>query len=92
VSDWSIYLLRCRDGRLYTGISNDVPERVKAHGEGLGAKFTRGKGPFTLAFTRVVGDRSMASKLEYRVKRLRRSDKERLIAGEFELAQLLSSY
>jgi putative endonuclease len=88
VSEWSIYLIRCRDGRLYTGISNDVPERMKAHGAGQGAKFTRGRGPFTLAFTRVVGNRSMASKLEYRVKRLRRRDKERLILGEMDVEQL----
>ena len=91
VSDWSLYLLRCADGRLYTGISNNVEERLRAHETGAGAKFTRGKAPLKLVFTRVVGNRSMASKLEYRVKKLRRSDKERLIAGEMELGELIAS-
>lgn len=91
MSDWSIYLIRCRDGRLYTGISNDVPRRLEAHKAGEGAKFTRGKGPLTLAYTREVGDRSMASKLEYRVKRLRKRDKERLVCGELHIEKLLET-
>jgi putative endonuclease len=89
VSDWSLYLLRCADGRLYTGISNNVEERLRAHETGTGAKFTRGKSPLKLVFTRVVGNRSMASKLEYRVKKMRRRDKEKLIAGEMELGEVL---
>ncbi|MFA5508925.1 MAG: GIY-YIG nuclease family protein [Vulcanimicrobiota bacterium] len=84
MSDWSIYLLRCRDGSLYTGVSNDVAERFKAHQQGCGAKYTRGKGPLELVYTRVVGDRSMACKLEHRVKKMPRSEKERLIRGEIE--------
>ena len=89
VSDWSLYLLRCADGRLYTGICNNVEERLRAHETGTGAKFTRGKAPLKLVFTRVVGNRSMASKLEYRVKKMRRRDKEKLIAGEMELGEVL---
>lgn len=82
---WFLYLLRCRDGALYTGITNDVESRLEAHRNGTGAKYTRGKGPLTLAYTREVGSRSLASKLEYRVKRLRKSEKERLVSGDFEL-------
>ena len=77
------------NGKLYTGITTDVEERVKAHSDGLGAKFTRGKGPFSVAYTRVVGSRSMASKLEYRIKKLRRAEKERLIKGELDVEQLI---
>ena len=79
--EWSLYMLRCQDGRLYTGITTDLERRIEEHGGDLGAKFTRGRGPFELAFNREVGDRSRASRLEWRVKRLRRSDKERLIDG-----------
>lgn len=89
MSDWSLYLIRCRDGELYTGISNDVEQRMAQHREGKGAKFTRGKGPLKLAFHQTVGDRSRASRLEWRVKRLRKKDKERLVGGELELAALL---
>ncbi|MEM1024420.1 MAG: GIY-YIG nuclease family protein [Myxococcota bacterium] len=46
--DWFVYLLRCRDGSLYAGISNDVPARIQAHEEGRGARYTRGRGPFEL--------------------------------------------
>lgn len=88
--DWSLYLIRCRDGKLYTGISTDVPERVERHGGRGGAKFTRGKGPFDLAFCHLVGSRSLASRLEYRVKSLRKIDKERLVQGDLALGDLLS--
>lgn len=87
--EWSLYMLRCQDGRLYTGITTDLERRIEEHGGDLGAKFTRGRGPFELAFNREVGDRSRASRLEWRVKRLRRSDKERLIDGALELESLL---
>jgi putative endonuclease len=89
MSLWSIYLLRCRDGKLYTGISNDVAKRLSQHEAGQGAKFTRGKGPFELAFTHEVGDRSRASQLEWRIKRLGKADKERLVTGALEIDLLL---
>ena len=88
--DWSLYLIRCRDGKLYTGISTDVQERLERHGGRGGAKFTRGKGPFDLAFCHLVGSRSLASRLEYRVKSLRKIDKERLVLGELALADLFA--
>lgn len=89
MKEWSIYLIRCNDGSLYTGISNDVDKRLSHHGGPLGARFTRGKGPFSLEFCREVGSKSLASRLEWRVKRLRRADKERLIGGELDLDRLL---
>ena len=84
-------MLRWQDGKLYTGITTDLERRVDQHGGGFGAKFTRGRGPFEIAFSSVVGDRSRASKLEWRVKRLRRSDKERLIEGALQLDSLLEA-
>lgn len=79
---WHLYLLRCRDGSLYTGISTDVARRLAAHSAGRGARRLRGRGPLELVFSCPVGERSAALRLEHRVKRLRRADKERLVRGE----------
>jgi putative endonuclease len=81
--------VRCADGKLYTGIAVDVARRLKEHEAGSrGAKYLRGRGPLTLAFQTEVGDRSAASKIEYRVKNLPKSDKEQLIAGRKSLVDL----
>ena len=75
-SEWSVYLLRCGDGSIYTGISIDVERRLTEHESGKrGARYLRGRGPLELIFNRPVGDRSIASKLEYRLRRLPRADK-----------------
>lgn len=75
-SNWSLYLVRCADGSLYTGISTDVERRLREHSSGArGAKFLRGRGPLTLAFEYRIGDRSLASRIEHRVKRLPAADK-----------------
>lgn len=85
-SPWYLYLLRCRDGSLYTGISTDVGRRLAEHnGEGgsrRGARALRGRRPAHLVFVHPVADRVEASRLEYRIKRLSRADKEALIRGE----------
>ncbi|PCH59003.1 MAG: hypothetical protein COC19_07860 [SAR86 cluster bacterium] len=87
---WSIYLVRCPDGSLYTGISIDVRRRFKEHcsDKVRGAKFLRGKTPLSLVYQGEVGDKSSASKLEYRVKRLDKQRKEDLVAGNLSLEQL----
>jgi putative endonuclease len=82
---WHLYLVRCNDGSLYTGISTDVERRFRAHQENRGARRLRGRGPLHLVFTQPVGDRREALRLEYRVKRLSKADKERLITGETTL-------
>lgn len=82
---WYLYLVRCKDGSLYTGISTDVERRVAAHTGNRGARRLRGRGPFELVFSHALGDRSLASRVEYRVKRMSRADKERLIRGEIGL-------
>jgi putative endonuclease len=73
---YSVYLVRCRDGSLYTGIATDVSRRIIEHEDGAkGAKYLRGRGPLKLVYQQEIGDRSLASKVESRVKRLPRSEK-----------------
>ena len=72
---WSLYILEGADGSYYTGISNDLESRVKAHNEGLGAKYTRGRGPVTLLASKSFQNRSEASKAEAFVKKLPKSNK-----------------
>ena len=77
---WSVYILRCGDDSLYTGITTDVSRRIREHESGrVGAKYLRGRGPYRLEHAQLVGDRSAASRAEYRVKKLLKSDKERLL-------------
>jgi len=82
---WYLYLIRCRDGSLYTGISTDVERRFAAHQANRGARRLRGRGPLELVFTQPLGDRSLALRVEHRIKRWSRADKERLLRGEAAL-------
>jgi putative endonuclease len=76
---WSLYILRCADGTLYTGITNDLHRRLEQHNKGVGAKYTRGRGPVVLAYSECHADRRSASKREYAVKRMSLREKRRLI-------------
>ena len=76
---WYLYILRCRDGSLYTGISTDVEKRFEAHQAGRGAKYTRGRGPLELVYRENCGDHSGALKRELEMKKLPRERKLRLI-------------
>lgn len=88
---FSLYIIRCADQSLYTGIAVDVARRLREHQAGLrGAKYLRGKGPLQLVFEQAVGDRSTASSAEHRVKRLDKAAKEALVAGRLSLGELLS--
>ena len=82
---WFLYLVRCNDGSLYTGISTDVQRRFHDHQQNRGARRLRGRGPLQLVYSAAVGDRSQAQRLEHRVKRLSRAEKERLVRGEARL-------
>lgn len=75
---WLLYILRCGDGTLYTGITTDVQARFQAHCAGKGAKYTRGRGPLTLAYQEECGSHSHALKRELEIKALTREQKERL--------------
>lgn len=81
---WHLYVLRCADGTLYTGIALDVEARFKAHREGRGARYTKGRGPLQLVSRQPIGSRAEALKAELRFKALTRSEKLRRI----EAAQL----
>ena len=74
-----VYLLRCRDGTLYTGSTNDLERRLAAHNAGKGAKYTRGRRPVTLVYWESCLDRSSALRREYAVKQMSRSQKLELV-------------
>ena len=76
---WKLYILRCGDGSLYTGITTDVEKRFLAHSSGKGAKYTRGRGPLELVYREECADHSAALKRELEIKKLSRDEKEQLI-------------
>ena len=78
---WKLYILRCGDGSLYTGITTDVDKRLEAHRAGKGAKYTRGRGPLELVYREDCGDHSAALRRELEIKALSREEKLALILG-----------
>lgn len=87
---WFIYLIRRPDRALYTGITTDVERRFGEHRNGVkGAKALRGRGPLELVFSAPVGDRSLASRLEARIKRMPKTQKEALATGRADLNELI---
>lgn len=76
---WYLYILRCADGTLYTGITPNVEKRFQAHSQGRGAKYTRGRGPLQLVYQECCGTHSEALQREAGVKRLTRQQKETMI-------------
>jgi predicted GIY-YIG superfamily endonuclease len=78
-SIWYLYILRCGDGTLYTGITTDVEKRLEQHRTGKGAKYTRGRGPLELVYQETCLDHSQALKREAAIKRMSRQKKEILI-------------
>ena len=82
-----VYILRCGDGSLYTGIARDVDRRLAVHRSGKGAKYTRGRGPVTIVYREECPDKSTALRREAAIKRLTHAEKETLIAGRPEKEQ-----
>ncbi|MEY8388615.1 GIY-YIG nuclease family protein [Oscillospiraceae bacterium 38-13] len=80
---WTVYILRCGDGTLYTGCTNDLPRRLEAHRSGRGAKYTRSRLPVELVYRENTADKSAALRREAAIKRLDRRKKLALI-GEKE--------
>lgn len=76
---WSLYILRCGDGSLYTGIALDVQARLAQHRDGTGAKYTRGRGPLELVYEEVCESHSHALKREYQIKSLTKAEKLALL-------------
>jgi len=87
---WSLYLLRREDGGLYTGISTDVARRFQEHRSGRGSRSLRGKGLREIEYECALGSRSLASRAEYRVKKLAKAMKELLIESDFSRTELLA--
>jgi putative endonuclease len=88
--DWYVYIIRCHDGSLYTGIATDVKRRFAEQQNKSGAKYLRGRGPLTLVFKQRVGQRSRALRVERRIKCLPKQRKEALVKTGAGLKALLS--
>jgi len=77
---YHLYIIKCADGTLYTGITTDLKRRIKEHSSSkLGAKYTSSRGPFKLVYSKKFKNRSTASKEEVRIKKLKRVKKLELI-------------
>ncbi|GGB51029.1 GIY-YIG nuclease family protein [Virgibacillus dakarensis] len=74
-----VYILKCKDGTLYTGYTNDLKRRLRLHETGKGAKYTRGRGPFQVEFIERFPTKEEAMQKEYAIKQLDRKEKEQLI-------------
>ncbi len=80
------YILKCMDGSLYTGWTNDIDKRLKAHNEGKGAKYTKGRRPVKLVYVEEFKTKEEAMRREYEIKHMTRKEKEKLVGtGTFEL-------
>ena len=77
---WLVYLLRCRGGSLYCGITNDLPKRLKAHNAGRASRYTRSRLPVALAYAEPQRSKSAALKREAAIKKLPRPQKLKLLA------------
>lgn len=75
------YMVRCSDGTLYTGWTNDIEKRLEAHNQGQGAKYTRGRAPVDLVYLETFDTKQEAMKREAAIKKLPKKDKLRLIAA-----------
>lgn len=78
---WFVYVLRCADGTLYTGITTELERRVRQHNAGVGARYTSSRGPVELVYSEPASDRSAAGRREAEIKKLSRADKLLLIRG-----------
>lgn len=82
MDNWSVYIVECRDGSLYTGISNNVEKRVVAHNAKKGAASLKGKLPVKLVYQKRIGTKSQALKAEYSIKKLTRVEKLKFISSQ----------
>ncbi len=75
MSAWIVYILKCRDDTLYTGITDNFPRRLAAHNSGTGAKYTRGRGPVVPVYRELCPDKPAALRREFAIKKLTRTEK-----------------
>jgi putative endonuclease len=83
---WFVYIARCADASLYTGIAKNVAARIAKHDSGKGARYTRGRGPLSLCAVRTCTSKGDALRLELAIKALKREEKEQLVARKPRLA------
>jgi len=88
---WHVYILSTRDGTLYTGITTDVERRLAEHraDAGRGARYLRGRGPLEVVYRRKLGDHGLALRVEWRLKRRPRADKQAIVSGRLSRRALL---
>jgi putative endonuclease len=79
--DWSVYIFRCRDGSLYTGIAKDVDRRARQHNCGRGARYTRAKGGGEVVWRLLVSSQRSAMQIERTLKRLPRAVRQAIVGG-----------
>jgi putative endonuclease len=77
---YTLYILLCSDNTLYTGITNNLDKRLADHNSGKGAKYTRGRRPVKVVYTETFSDKSSAMKRETEIKKLKKSDKLKMIS------------
>ncbi len=92
--DWYLYMVRCADGSVYTGVSTDVERRWKEHQRGgsRAARYLRTRRPVDLIFSAMIGDKGAALRAEHAIKRLEKQRKEALAAGAVALQAILDEY
>ena len=81
MKNWAVYILRCSDGTLYTGITNNLDKRIESHSSGQGSKYTRSRLPVDLIYHEQAENRSEATRRELEIKGLSRGDKMKIING-----------
>jgi putative endonuclease len=88
---WHLYMVRTGDGALYTGVTTDVERRLAEHrgGAGRGARYLRGRAPLEIVYRRKLGDRGLALRVEWRLKRRPRADKQAIVSGRLSRRALL---
>jgi putative endonuclease len=79
MTKWKVYILRCNDGSLYTGITTDIKKRLKRHNDGKASKYTRVKKPVEIVYTEDAINATSAKKREFEIKKLSRQNKLKLI-------------
>jgi len=83
MSDWYVYMVRCSDNSLYTGITIDIERRIDEHNSNnrLAAKYTRVRRPVSLVYSETLASKSEAAKRECAIKQLNKQEKEQLVSG-----------
>ena len=92
MNEWSVYIIRCDDSTLYTGISTDVARRLQEHrsGDGKAAKYTKPFSSIQLVYEILIGDRSLAARIEYQIKKLPKQKKEFVVSSCLSRGKLIA--